>query len=84
MQVTIDLPPILQSELSKQATTLNLSIESLILQAIHQYTATQPPDPNYDPITPLIGTLDLGTTDLGENHDYYLGQALLKELRSTE
>ena len=84
MQVTIDLPPILQSQLSAQATQLNLPIENLILQAIHQYTAKPPTDPNYDPITPLIGTLDLGTTDLGENHDYYLGQALLKELHPIE
>ena len=84
MQITIDLPPILQSQLSAQATQLNLPIENLILQAIHQYTANQPPDPNYDPITPLIGSLDLGTTDLGENHDYYLGQTLLNELRSIE
>lgn len=84
MQITIDLPPILQSQLSAQATQLNLPIESLILQAIHQYTANQSSDPNYDPITPLIGSLDLGTTDLGENHDYYLGQTLLKDLHSIE
>ena len=82
MQITIDLPPILQSQLSAQATQLNLPIENLILQAIHQYTANPLTDPNYDPITPLIGTLDLGTTDLGENHDYYLGQSLLKDRKS--
>jgi hypothetical protein len=34
MQVTIDLPPILQSELSAQANTLNLSIEAYILQLL--------------------------------------------------
>jgi len=38
----------------------------------------------YDPITPLIGSLHLGTTDLGENHDYYIGQALLRELRQSD
>ena len=34
MQVTIDLPPILQSELSAQANTLNLSVKAYILQLL--------------------------------------------------
>ncbi|WP_416666588.1 HEAT repeat domain-containing protein [Egbenema bharatensis] len=38
----------------------------------------------YDPITPLIGTLHLNTTDLAENHDRYLGEALTQELNSGE
>jgi HEAT repeat protein len=38
----------------------------------------------YDPITPLIGTLRLGTTDLAENHDFYIGEALAQELNSIE
>jgi hypothetical protein len=64
MQVTIDLSPTLQSQLSEQATQLNIPIEALILQAINQYTQTPQPhlDPNYDPITPLIGTLKLGSS----------------------
>jgi hypothetical protein len=85
MQITIDLPPTLQSQLSEQATQLNIPLEALILQVIHQYVQTPQPhlDPNYDPITPLIGTLDLGTTDLGENHDYYIGQSLMEDLHPT-
>jgi hypothetical protein len=86
MQVTIDLSPTLQSQLVAQATQLNIPIEALILQAISQYTQAPQPqlDPNYDPITPLIGTLNLGTTDLGENHDYYIGQSLRQDLHPTE
>jgi HEAT repeat protein len=38
----------------------------------------------YDPITPLIGTLHLGTTDLAENHDRYIGEALAQELSPIE
>lgn len=34
----------------------------------------------FDPITPLIGTLYLGTTDLAENHDLHLTEALEQEL----
>jgi hypothetical protein len=38
----------------------------------------------YDPITPLIGTLHLGTTDLAENHDRYLTADLERELNPGE
>ncbi len=38
----------------------------------------------FDPITPLIGTLHLGTTDLAENHDSYIGEALAQELNPVE
>ena len=38
----------------------------------------------FDPITPLIGTLYIGTTDLAENHDYYLAEALERELTAGE
>jgi hypothetical protein len=84
MQVTIDLSPTLQSQLSEQATQLNIPIEALILQAINQYTQKPHLDPDYDPITPLIGTLNIGTTDLGENHDHYIGQSLMQDLHPTE
>jgi hypothetical protein len=30
----------------------------------------------YDPITPLLGSLHLNTQDLAENHDQYIGEAL--------
>lgn len=34
-----------------------------------------PEEKEYDPITPLIGSLHLDTHDLAENHDHYLAQA---------
>ncbi len=34
-----------------------------------------------DPMESLIGTLEIDVHDWGERHDYYLGQALLAELR---
>jgi hypothetical protein len=37
-----------------------------------------------DPIAALIGTLNLGTTDLSENHDHYLTKILEEELDSFE
>jgi len=34
-----------------------------------------------DPLESLIGTLEVDVHDLAERHDYYLGEALLAELR---
>ncbi|MCU0568027.1 MAG: HEAT repeat domain-containing protein [Oculatellaceae cyanobacterium Prado106] len=39
---------------------------------------------HYPSIASLIGTLHLGTTDLAENHDYYIGEALAQELNPIE
>lgn len=38
----------------------------------------------YDPLTPLIGTLDLGTNDLAENHNRYVSEVLARELNFSE
>lgn len=35
-----------------------------------------------DPLEALIGTLECEVTDVAEHHDYYVGRALAKELRS--
>ncbi|MDX2231859.1 MAG: hypothetical protein NW220_19655 [Leptolyngbyaceae cyanobacterium bins.349] len=66
-------------------------VQELLIELLHSLTesgTTEPTvateSPEYDPITPLIGTLHLGTHDLGEHHDYYIGQALLRELRQTD
>ncbi|MDJ0597456.1 MAG: hypothetical protein QNJ37_01215 [Crocosphaera sp.] len=37
-----------------------------------------------DPLLRLIGSLDIDNTDLAENHDYYLRQALDQELKGDE
>jgi hypothetical protein len=40
--------------------------------------------PEVEQLLSLIGTLDLETTDLAENHDYYIGEALYQELKNAE
>jgi len=37
-----------------------------------------------DPVSALIGTLHLGTTDLAEHHDRYLAESLEQELNPSE
>ncbi|PSB24534.1 hypothetical protein [Stenomitos frigidus] len=44
MQITIDLPHDLQASLIKQATQLNLPLETFILQALQQIVVLDPDD----------------------------------------
>jgi hypothetical protein len=37
-----------------------------------------------DPLLQLIGSLSVDIPDLAENHDYYIGQALYRELKGVE
>ena len=53
-------------------------------QKLSTESSSSAQDSNFDPITPLIGTLHLETTDLAENHDRYLSEALELELNSGE
>jgi hypothetical protein len=93
MQITIDLPDLLQPQLLAQAEHLQISIETFILQAIHQQLtqtsstadALLPPiSPSAQELLSIIGSLNLGTTDLSENHDRYIGEALYQELRNVQ
>jgi hypothetical protein len=40
--------------------------------------------PEADPLLQLIGSLSVDIPDLAENHDYYIGQALYRELKGVE
>ena len=36
-----------------------------------------------DPLLALAGTLECNVTDVGERHDYYIGQALYAEMQKS-
>jgi len=84
MQITIDLPEALQQTLIHQAAQNQTTPEQLIIQALNQYLQTATTTNATEQLLSLIGTLDLGTTDLAENHDQYIGDALFQELRNAE
>lgn len=91
MQVTIDLPDTLQPQLLEQTEHLQISIETFILQAIHQQlkqTSESVPSVAIssaaEELLSIIGSLNLSTTDLSENHDRYIGEALYQELRNVQ
>ena len=83
--LTITLEDDLQQTILTHATQINLTLEDLILQTLRQqFPNVTAPSPEAQELLNLIGTLDLGTTDLGENHDRYIGEALYRELRHVE
>ncbi|MBD2326729.1 hypothetical protein [Alkalinema sp. FACHB-956] len=84
MQITLDIPEALQQNLLSQAAQTQTTLEQLIIQVLDQYLQPAKSDNATDQLLSLIGTLDLGTTDLAERHDQYIGEALYRELHHAE
>jgi len=84
-KITLQLPESLEKKLVQQAQNSNISLESLIIDALEKYNSEeQEQQSEHDPITPLIGTLKMEKSDLSENHDFYLTQALQQEIKGDE
>lgn len=69
--LAIQLPDELEAQLLQKAKQLNISLESLILQSLTQLVDSSIPE-EFDPISPLLGTLTAEVNDIGENHDRYI------------
>jgi hypothetical protein len=85
--LTIQLPEDLQQTLLSHAAQTQLTLEQLVLQTLNQQflqpsTQANTPSPEADLLLSLIGSLDLGTTDLAENHDRHIGEAFYQDLRN--
>lgn len=86
---TITLPDDLEQALTAQAERMNKSLEEIVLQALSQQLKTLlqanlVQQVEIDPLLRLIGSLSVDVSDLAENHDYYIGQALYQELTGDE
>lgn len=86
--LTIQIPDDLEQALTLQAQRLNKSPEDVVLELLSRQL---PPLPQAkaqtedDPLLQLLGSIHLeGISDLGENHDHYIGQALYRELHPDE
>jgi hypothetical protein len=85
----ITLPDDLEQALTTQAKRLNKSPEETMLQLLSQQL-TNPSEiegvqqAETDPLLKLIGSISVDIPDLAENHDYYIGQALRRELKGVE
>jgi hypothetical protein len=88
--LTIQIPDDLEQALTLQAQRLNKSPEDVVLEMLsQQLPPLQPSRPEVqsdeDPLLKLIGSIHVeGIHDLGENHDYYIGQALYREMHPDE
>ncbi|MGV0028583.1 hypothetical protein [Phormidesmis priestleyi] len=72
MQITITLPPAIETKLLSHARHLNVSLESLVLKSLEE-TVAQISDLDNDPLIAFFGSIHSDTPDLAENHDFYLG-----------
>ncbi|MBE9168302.1 hypothetical protein IQ238_12525 [Pleurocapsales cyanobacterium LEGE 06147] len=85
----ITLPDDLEQALTTEAERLNKSPEEIMLQVLSEQL-TNPSrlggiqQAEADPLLQLIGSLSVDVPDLAENHDYYIGQALHRELKGAE
>jgi CII-binding regulator of phage lambda lysogenization HflD len=84
--LTNQIPNDLEEALTLQAQRLNKSPEDVVLELLsRQLPALSQPQAEAqtedDPLLQLLGSIYLeGISDLGENHDHYIGQALYQEL----
>ncbi|WP_199247630.1 hypothetical protein [[Phormidium] sp. ETS-05] len=81
--LVIELTEELQQQLLERARQQNISLEGLVLQSLTNLV-TSPISEESDPILPLLGTLTSDINDVGENHDFYVGQAWQQESRYAE
>lgn len=94
MQITIKLQidEQLLDRVQAIAASRHRAVQELLIEMLKSLDnaeigeITPSEQPEYDPISPLIGSLHLDTYDLAENqnHDHYLGQALYGEMRGDE
>ena len=86
--ITLDIDEQLLERVSAIASSQNRTVQEILIELLvsldrvsEAKTAAIADQSEYDPITPLLGSLQLDTQDLAENHDFYLGQALYRELQ---
>jgi hypothetical protein len=91
MQVTITIPPHLETALNQTDETPEELILQLLTQKLMPADAPLPivansttPDRSPDPLFQLAGCITSDLTDVAQNHDYYLGQALYGKMPQDE
>jgi hypothetical protein len=78
--ITLEIPEETYEAIEMQAETKGVEPAQVVVEWLSEaikraQTITE------DPLEALIGTLECEVTDVAEHHDYYVGQALAKELR---
>ena len=78
--ITLEIPEETYEAIEMQAETKGVKPAQMILEWLSE-AIRQAQIADEDPLEALIGTLECQVTDIAEHHDYYVGQALAKELR---
>lgn len=77
--MTLEIPEPTFVAIEEQAQSKGIEPSELVMEwlaeAVHHIQKIEP-----DPLDDLIGALDSSIHDLAERHDYYLGEALAKEM----
>ena len=79
--LTITISDALLASLKTRAVTEGKTPEAIAAADLESWEATYA-DPSADAFLKLSGCINSGLTDVGERHDYYLGEALATELRN--
>lgn len=85
MTVTLRLKPEVEARLHEQAKTKGLPFDEYVAKLLED--AAPAPAGEHgtdDPLLQLIGAFTSPVTDAAERHDYYIGQALYREMRGEE
>ena len=78
--ITLEIPEETYEAIEMQAESKGLEPIQIVMEWLSE-AIRQAQIAAEDPLEALIGTLECEVTDVAEHHDYYVGQALAKELR---
>ena len=78
--ITLEIPEETYEAIEMQAESKGLEPVQIVMEWLSE-AIRQAQIAAEDPLEALIGTLECKVTDVAEHHDYYVGQALAKELR---
>ncbi|MFB0534322.1 MAG: hypothetical protein ACETWR_05000 [Anaerolineae bacterium] len=78
--ITLEISEETYEAIEMQAETKGLEPAQMVVEWLSE-AIRQAQTAAEDPLEALIGSLECEVTDVAEHHDYYIGQALAKELR---
>lgn len=75
--LTLELPEVVYRTLAEKASKNGKEIEEIAIEKL----AVPSPEDIPDPLDKYIGAFSSGLGDVGQNHDKYIGENLLREMR---
>jgi FtsZ-binding cell division protein ZapB len=78
--ITLEIPEETYEAIEMQAEIKELEPAQIVVEWLAE-ALKRTQSAAQDPLEALIGTLECEVNEVAEHHDYYVGQALAKELR---